>query len=208
SRVRRTPPTAERICRLRRGGWRPVYSHGIVVVASRDSHPMMFLPAARRIFVAAAFFLLLLPYAAAQVSDATVLPPLPLPGPYPVGCSNVTQDFSRVAPGEDVQAYWEGLPRSNGASRTIADLLSDPSNTLGVTVTAPNNGDVFGSYAGRTLSFTVLVCYPTTPDNPRPDYVLPTGRIVPHMQRGSESPLLPDAASWFPLLLFSHGYGG
>ncbi len=169
---------------------------------------MMFLPAARRIFVAAALFLSLLSHAAAQVSDSTVLTPLPLPGPYPVGCSNVAQDFSRVAPGEDVQAYWEGLPRDNGASRTIADLLSDPSNTLGVTVTAPNNGDVFGSYAGRTLSFTVLVCYPTTSDNPRPDYLLPTGRIVPHMQRGSEPPLLPDATSRFPLLLFSHGYGG
>ena len=168
---------------------------------------MMVLPAARRFFVAAAL-LLSLSHAAAQVSDSTVLPPLPLPGPYPVGCSNVTQDFSRVAPGEDVQAYWEGLPRDNGTSRTVADLLSDPSNTLGVTVTAPNNGDVFGSYAGRTLPFTVLVCYPTTPDNPRPDYLLPTGRIVPHMQRGSEAPILPDATSRFPLLLFSHGYGG
>ena len=142
---------------------------------------MTFTLAARRLCVAAALFLSLLAHAAAQVSGSTVLTPLPLPGPYPVGCSNVTQDFSRVAPGEDVQAYWEGLPRDNGTSRTIANLLSDPSNTLGVTVAAPNNGDVFGSYAGRTLSFTVLVCYPTTPDNPRPDYALPTGRIVPHM---------------------------
>jgi hypothetical protein len=72
---------------------------------------MMFVQAARRLFVAAALLLSLLSHAAAQVSDSTVLTPLPLPGPYPVGCSNVTQDFSRVAPGEDVQAYWEGLPR-------------------------------------------------------------------------------------------------
>ena len=111
-------------------------------------------------------------------------------------------------PAKTCRRTGRGCRGSNGTSRTIADLLSDPSNTLGVTVTAPNNGDVFGSYAGRTLSFTVLVCYPTTPDNPRPDYVLPTGRIVPHMQRGSEPPILPDATSRFPLLLFSHGYGG
>src|SRR6516165_12569521 len=92
--------------------------------------------AARRVVVGATLLIALFSQAIAQVPDASVLQPLPLPGPYPVGCSNVAQDFSRVAPGEDVQAYWEALPRSNGSPRMIADLLSDPANTLGVTVTA------------------------------------------------------------------------
>lgn len=169
---------------------------------------MMSLLAARRALGAFALFATLASSAAARLADPSTLAPLPLPGPYPVGCSNVAQDFSRVAPGEDVQAYWEALPRANGSSRAIIDLLSDPANTLAVTVNAPNNSEVFGSYAGRTLRFTVLVCYPTTANNPYPDYVLPTGRVVPHMQPGAAPPVLADATSRFPLLLFSHGYGG
>jgi hypothetical protein len=169
---------------------------------------MMSLLAARRALGAFALFATLASSAAARLADPSTLAPLPLPGPYPVGCSNVAQDFSRVAPGEDVQAYWEALPRANGSSRAITDLLSDPANTLGVTVNAPNNSEVFGSYAGRTLRFSVLVCYPTTANNPYPDYVLPTGRVVPHMQPGAAPPVLADTTSRFPLLLFSHGYGG
>jgi predicted dienelactone hydrolase len=169
---------------------------------------MTALLAARRIFVASALFLTLVSRAIAQVPEASILQPLPLPGPYPVGCSNVTQDFSRVAPGEDVHAYWEGAPRDNGSPRMVTDLLSDPANTLDVTVNAPGDGDVYGSYAGRTLRFVVLVCYPTAANNPYPDYPLPTGASVPHMQSGSQLPILPDATSRFPLLLFSHGYGG
>ncbi|MEO8304302.1 MAG: hypothetical protein ABI724_09280 [Betaproteobacteria bacterium] len=160
----------------------------------------------RSSLVAAVLALTLAAPAAAQSADGSV-PPLPLPGPYPVACSNVVQDFARVAPGEDVQAYWEGLPRDNGSLRQVTDLLSDPANTLTVTVNAPNDSELYGSYTGRTLPFAVLVCYPTSAANTRPDYPLPTGRFVPHMQRGSEAPLLPDAAR-YPLLVFSHGYGG
>ena len=36
--------------------------------------------------------------------------PLPLPGPFPVACSNVVQDFNRVAAGESASDYWEGVP--------------------------------------------------------------------------------------------------
>jgi hypothetical protein len=35
-----------------------------------------------------------------------IVPPI-APGAYPVGCSNVEQDFSRLM-GGDAQAYWEG----------------------------------------------------------------------------------------------------
>ncbi|MDQ6923967.1 MAG: hypothetical protein M3Z74_07315 [Pseudomonadota bacterium] len=140
--------------------------------------------------------------------DSFEVAPLPLPGPFPVACSNVVQDFSRVATGESASDYWEGIPRSGGRSRYVTDLLADPANTLSVAVTAPPDSSLFGSFAGRTVPYVIVVCYPTTGTNPRPDYVLPEGKAVPHMQRGSEAPLLADAAARYPLLLFSHGYGG
>ena len=43
-------------------------------------------------------------------APTVVVPPLPLPGPYAVACSNVLQDFRRVGAGEDVESYWEGNP--------------------------------------------------------------------------------------------------
>jgi len=145
---------------------------------------------------------------AAQAADEFAVPPLALPGPYAVACSNVAQDFGRLAPGEDVRLYWEGVPREDGTPRNTTDLLSDPANTLSVTVNAPDNSSLFGSHAGRTLPYVVLVCHPTTTDNPRPAFSLPTGRTVPHMQRGSEPPLWPDTTTRYPVLLFSHGLGG
>ena len=36
--------------------------------------------------------------------------------------------------GEDVQAYWEAVPRGDGTPRYATDLLADPANTLAVTV--------------------------------------------------------------------------
>lgn len=146
--------------------------------------------------------------AAAQGAGSFAEPPLPLPGPYAVECSNVAQDFNRLAPGEDVQLYWEGVARGDGTPRNATDLLSDPANTLSVTVNAPDNFGVYGSFAGRAIPYVVLICHPTTRANPRLDFSLPTGRTVPHMQRGSEPPLWPDATTRYPVLLFSHGYSG
>ena len=65
-----------------------------------------------------------------QRADASSVPPLPLPGPYAVACSNVAQDFGRLAPGEDVELYWEGVRRADGTPRNATDLLTDPANTL------------------------------------------------------------------------------
>jgi len=144
---------------------------------------------------------------AARAATAFPVPPLP-PGHYPVACSNVEQDFSRIKAGEDVQAYWEGKARADGTPRYATDLLADRANTLAVTVVAPPDSDVYGSLAGQAIQDVVLVCHPTAADDPRPDFDLPTGRIVPHMQRGAEPPLWPDATTRFPVLLFSHGYGG
>jgi predicted dienelactone hydrolase len=75
-------------------------------------------------------------------------------------------------------------------------------------VTAPMDSNLYGSFAGQKVAFVVLACYPTSTDNPRPDYPLPIGKVVPHMQTGSEAPIFADASSRYPLVAFSHGYSG
>ena len=144
----------------------------------------------------------------ASSPPSTIVPPLPLPGPYSVACSNVVQDFSRVAPGEDVTGYWAGSPSAAGAPRYVTALLADPANTLSVTVTAPNDANLYGSFAGKQVAFVLLACYPTVATNPRADYPLPTGQVVPHMQTGADPPLFADAAARYPVIAFSHGYSG
>ncbi|HEY5997080.1 MAG TPA: hypothetical protein VIU29_08655, partial [Candidatus Deferrimicrobiaceae bacterium] len=137
-----------------------------------------------------------------------VVQPLPLPGPYAVACSDIAQDFSRVPAGEDAASYWEGNPTAGGVPRYVTDLLADPGNTLIATVTAPQDSKLYGSFAGQNVAFAVLACYPTTADNPRPDYPLPTGNVVPHMQTGADAPLFADNSARFPVIAFSHGYTG
>ena len=143
-----------------------------------------------------------------RADSLTVIPPLPAVGPYPIGCNNVSQDFSRLRPDEDVQKYWEGFPRDDGSPRYLTDLLSDPSNSLVLNIDVPNNSTLYGDFAQKRVPYGILVCYPTSADNTRPDYQLPTGRIVPHMQRGAETPIWPDDTTRFPVLLFSSGLGG
>ena len=134
--------------------------------------------------------------------------PRALPGPYPIACSNVAQDFSRLSPGEPAELSWEGYPRSDGSPRYVTDLLSDPGNTLVARVSLPDDRTLYGPWAGQSLDYPFLACYPTTASNVRPDYVLPNGKVVPRMQRGAEAPILPDAMARWPVLAFSHGYGG
>jgi len=138
-----------------------------------------------------------------------VVQPLPLPGPYAVACSNIAQDFTRLGSGEDVTSYWSGIPSVAGVPRYVTNLLADPANTLIATVTAPPDSTLYGEFAGQQVEFVVLVCYPTSADNPSPDYPLnppQTDRIVPHMQTGSEPPLFADALVRYPVAAFSHGY--
>lgn len=161
------------------------------------------MPFLRRIFL----FLILLASATTAWSDSlAVMPPLGI-GPYPVGCSNIVQDFTRVAPGDDVQTYWEGVPR-NGNGRYITDLLADPAHTLQLDLAVPNDRGLFGDYAGTHVPYVVIVCYPTSTTNTRADYALPNGRSVPHMQTGAQAPIFPDPSTRFPVLLFSAGLGG
>src|SRR5947207_5976349 len=143
---------------------------------------------------------------AALADPLAIVPPLP-PGAYPVGCSNVEQDFSRVQPGESAQQYWEGYPSGN-QERYVAQLLADPGNVLRAGLTIPDDRELFVERATSVVEYDFLVCYPTSATNPRPSYPLPTGDAVPHMQRGADPPLWPDAITRWPVLLFSHGLGG
>jgi predicted dienelactone hydrolase len=92
--------------------------------------------------------------------------------------------------------------------RYATDLLADPGNTLIATVTAPMDSNLYGSFAGQNVAFVVLACYPTTDNNPRPDYPLPNGKVVPRMQTGSDAPFFADNSARYPVVAFSHGYSG
>jgi len=72
----------------------------------------------------------------------TVVPPLPAAGPYPVACTNVEQDVSRIPPGDTVDQYWRGVA-SNGTERYVDALLVAPANALTTTFVAPNDSDLY-----------------------------------------------------------------
>ncbi len=143
----------------------------------------------------------------ADADALAVVDPLPVPGPYTVGCSNVAQDFTRLQPGENAQDYWEGTPDA-GRARYVTQLLSDPADALLYNVNVPDDRELFDNHATQQVAYLLLVCYPTTPDNPRAGYPLPTGDVVPHMQQGADAPLWADDTARWPVLLFSHGLVG
>lgn len=137
----------------------------------------------------------------------TVVPPMPVTGPYPVACTNVEQDLSRVPEGETAQMYWRGTS-GGGKERYVDTLLVSPANALTKTFTAPGDTDLFDRWASQPVTYVFIACYPTTAENLRADYALPHGVTIPKMQRGNEAPLLPASASTWPVLLYSHGYAG
>lgn len=143
--------------------------------------------------------------AGAHAQTFNAIPPI-APGRYAVGCSNVEQDFSRVGPGDSAQAYWEG--RGGGGTGYLTDLLIDPAHAFVTGVALPDDRELYGDFRNRTLASVNLVCYPTSAANPYADYALPNGKIVPHMQRGAQPPIFADDRARYPLLLFSHGFGG
>ncbi len=145
---------------------------------------------------------------AATQRPSTAVAPSPGQGPYSVACSNFAQDFGRLAPGETAEDYWEGSPSETGAPRYATALLTDPANTLSVAVNTPTDGKLFGAVSGQQVLYVLIACYPTSADNLRADFPLPSGKVVPHMQTGADPPIFADAAARYPVILFSHGYGG
>lgn len=142
----------------------------------------------------------------ARADSLAIVDPLP-PGPYAVGCSNVEQDLSRLQPGETAQNYWEGVPDGN-RERYVTQILSDPADALIVNVNVPDDRELFVDRATQTVTYALLACYPTSAGNPRPDYPLPTGNVVPHMQRGADAPIWADPNARWPVLVFSPGLVG
>jgi predicted dienelactone hydrolase len=141
------------------------------------------------------------------------LAPPSLVGKYPVACSNVEQDFTRLATGQSPPDYWEGNPNASG-NRYVTDLLVNPDKALTYTVKVPTSTeiDVFEKQGGKQLPYAAIACYPTTADNARADYILPGGAKVPRMERGNDTALIagnPDAADGkWPLIVLSHGLAG
>jgi predicted dienelactone hydrolase len=150
-------------------------------------------------------------FSGAASASAGIVPSLN--GKYPVGCSNVEQDFSRLRAGEAASDYWEGNPLSDG-SHYVTELLVSPADALTYKVTVPTKSqiDVFEKQGGKQLQYAAITCYPTTAANTRADYVLPSGVKVSKMQRGAEAPIIgvnPDVTDGkWPLLVMSHGLAG
>ena len=168
-------------------------------------------PSLRPLRLAAAFLTATVLTLSAAHASAGIIPSAN--GKYPVGCSNVEQDFTRMAVGAAPSDYWEGNPLADG-SHYVTELLVSPTNALTYPVAVPKASDidVFDKQGGKQLPYAAIACYPTTATNTRADYVLPDGIKVPKMQRGAEAPLIatnPDVAdSKWPLMVLSHGLAG
>jgi Platelet-activating factor acetylhydrolase, isoform II len=140
-------------------------------------------------------------------------------GPYPVACSNVAQDTTKIAQlGGNASDYWEGIP-NGGTPRYITQILAEPQDAIVTYPRVPNDRGFYPQTANTDLPVAIIVCYPTTADNFRPDYALPDGQLVPKMQRAGQRPIFANplatlpmrgtpgmANNKLPLLIFSHGF--
>src|SRR6059058_5912361 len=97
---------------------------------------------------AAALCAALLACVATPPAAQVVIPPLPARGAYPVGCTNVEQDFSRVGAGETADMYWRGVA-GDGKERYVDGLLVAPANALTKTFVAPADPDLYDRWAGQ-----------------------------------------------------------
>lgn len=129
------------------------------------------------------------------------------PGPFAVATTNL-----EVRPQADAKAmftFLNGEPAS-GHFRYLTDILVHPEAVPTLQVDVPADAKTYGSYAGQRVPVVLLVVYPTTAANARPDYIFPyteTGdRTFSHMQRPGEGPLFADPAAKYPLILLSGGY--
>jgi hypothetical protein len=135
--------------------------------------------------------------------------PVPLPGPYAVGCSNVAQDFS-LAPTDDARHdYWEGTG-AGGPGKYVTQILLEPQGAFTYDVQVPNVKGLFVNFGGTVVPHVALVCYPTSAGNSRPDYPVDVAltTLVPKMQRGTDPPIWADPNARYPVLLYSHGLTG
>ena len=171
-------------------------ARGTVILGSRMS---------RRITLAGFVVALALSPGAAAFDSLTFLGAIG-PAPHAVGCTSVEQDYTRTG-GAAPDGWWEGQPGPGGTTRYVTDLLATAATTV-LPVTMTDDTWVFGTLANAVVPIAVMTCYPTDAGNPNLDYVLPTGAVVPRMQRGTQAPLVSSAKPRWPVLLYSHGFGG
>ena len=128
------------------------------------------------------------PYAA---HAQTVVPPLPTTGPYPVACTNVEQDFSRVPSGETAEMYWRGSS-GGGKERYVDALLVSPANALTSTVHRARATST-STTAGPASRSPMSSSRATRPRRRTraPITRCPAATSIPKMQRGNEAPILP-----------------
>ena len=146
--------------------------------------------------------------ACAQTDPLSSVDPRP-PGPYPVGCSDVAQNFALAPSDDDRGNYWEGTS-FGGRGHYVTQLLVEPQGALVYNVNVPDVRGLFTTFAGQSVPYAAIACYPTSADNTRPDYPYDAAltKFVPKMQRGNEPPLWADANARYPVLLYSHGLSG
>ena len=135
-------------------------------------------------------------------------------GPFPVACSDVAYDVNRMNQiGGSPADFWQGNPQ-NGQLRYFTDILLEPLATIQVHPIVPNDSGFYPKTSNSHVPFVVIVCYPTSASNTRPDYPLPDLLVVPKMQRAGEKPIFPSGLAvqgdpkLLPLLVVSHGLGG
>ena len=142
--------------------------------------------------------------AGAATDPLAIVPPLGL-GPYAVGCSDIAQN---VAPTSgSLSDYWEGVP-FDGNYHYVTQILTEPADTVTYNVRMPDDRELFAQFTDMPVEFAAIVCYPTSPDNTRPDYPIPGEAPVPRMQRAGEAPIWADPSKHYPVVVFSHGLGG
>ena len=117
------------------------------------------------------------------------------PGTYPVGCSNLALDSTRLAqlgvPSEDYL---------NGADgHYVSDILLEPADVPVARPRVPDD-ELYPQRRNSVVEFVVIACYPTDATNTRPDYLLPDGQRIPRMQRLGQAPIVAaqPCAAIFP----------
>jgi platelet-activating factor acetylhydrolase isoform II/uncharacterized protein DUF5648 len=159
---------------------------------------------------------------AAAINHELTINPIPR-GPFAVACSNVQMDTSRLAPGTNVSDYWEGFP-VNGVDHYVTEILANPQAAIQFDVAVPDQRTLYPGHAGGRVNFAAIVCHPTSRTNTDPNYVLPTGDVIPHMLPPGQAPKLlfqeeyvatlggvpfePSPVQKLPVIVFSHGLTG
>lgn len=127
-------------------------------------------------------------------------------GSFAVGCTNL-----EVTPRVGVPMF-DFLNGKRSAKETLylTAILTHPEAVPTLSIHVPSDTSVFAADAGREIPLVLTVFYPTTADNPRPDYSFPyqdTGdKVFPHMQRSGEKPILAETGTKYPLIVISGGY--